>query len=88
MSQQGLLFDTPAQPKPQVRQPTPPVLPPVAAPVTTETADLSNVRPWRAPTAGEEACHGCGRAACYADGPTFWCRGCVPAGFLPGGRGR
>lgn len=86
MSQQAFLFDAPAQPKPAFRQPAPPVLQPQAAQVATETADLTTARPWRAPTRGEETCHGCRAAAPFQDGKTAWCRRCLPAGFMPSTR--
>jgi hypothetical protein len=41
---------------------------------------------WRAPTAGEHVCSGCKGAACFGLGATWFCRACVPAGFLPGDR--
>lgn len=63
--------------------------PTAAAPVAAKP-DLLAVgeRPadWRAPSKGEEACAVCTGAACYAMGPTAWCRHHVPPGFLPGSR--
>lgn len=42
---------------------------------------------WRAPTAGEHVCAGCVGAAVFGLGETWFCRACVPAGFLSGGEG-
>lgn len=67
MTRQASLFDAPA---PAPRQPAP-------AASTTRPAS------WRAPTAGEHPCSACKGAACYADGPTWFCFAHPPAGFLP-----
>jgi len=38
---------------------------------------------WRAPTPGEHVCASCEGRACYGLGNTWFCRACVPSGYLP-----
>lgn len=43
---------------------------------------------WRQPTRGEHVCAGCVGAACFGLHGTWYCRRCVPVGFLPSSRGQ
>lgn len=51
-----------------------------ARPATTPAA---TARPWRAPTSGEHVCAGCFAAAQFGLHGSWYCRACVPHGYLP-----
>lgn len=57
------------------------------APIVAGQSTADHPANWRAPTEGEVACSVCAGAACYAMGALAWCTSCVPASFLPRGRG-
>ena len=41
---------------------------------------------WVAPTSGDHVCVGCRALAVFGLHGSWYCRACVPAGFLPGDR--
>lgn len=58
----------------------------MSAPATAPRRNARSGQDWRAPTPGEHVCATCSAAAGFGLHGSWFCRACVPHGFLPADR--